>query len=85
MKNLLVPSNLKSISLCKTICKIAGKILINKFKFIMPKLISKEQASFIRGRSLLEHVLIAKEVFQKFRFSKALKCFVSFKIDMEQD
>ncbi|KAI0488458.1 hypothetical protein KFK09_028290 [Dendrobium nobile] len=42
-------------------------------------------ATFVKGRSLKDHVLIAQELFHKFRFSKASKGLVSIKLDMEQE
>ncbi|PKU83313.1 integrator complex subunit 11 [Dendrobium catenatum] len=78
------PSNYRPISLCKTVYKIAANVLVNRLTSIIPKIISKEQAAFIPGRSLYDHALLAQEVFHKFRYSKAIKGLVSFKIDIEQ-
>ncbi|KAI0503826.1 hypothetical protein KFK09_014769 [Dendrobium nobile] len=43
-----------------------------------------EQVAFMKGRSLSNHVLVAQEVFHKFRHSNSSKGMVSFKIDIEQ-
>ncbi|XP_028556655.1 uncharacterized protein LOC114581195 [Dendrobium catenatum] len=80
----MTPSNFRPISLCKTIYKLVAKILLNRMVNLLPKVISENQSAFIKGRSLTYNVLIAQEIFHKFRFSKSLKGLVSFKIDMEQ-
>ncbi|PKU68488.1 Putative ribonuclease H protein [Dendrobium catenatum] len=74
----------RPISLCNTVYKIATKILLNRMEGIIPKLISLEQAAFLKGRSLQDHILIANELIHKFRFSKAYKGLVSIKLDMKQ-
>ncbi|KAL0904527.1 hypothetical protein M5K25_026651 [Dendrobium thyrsiflorum] len=78
------PSNYRTISLCKTIYKLVEKILLNRMVSIIPKLISPNQAAFIKGHSLSDHILIAQEIFHKFRYSKASKGLVSFKVDVEK-
>ncbi|KAI0530979.1 hypothetical protein KFK09_000528 [Dendrobium nobile] len=74
----------RPISLCNTLYKIAAKVLFNRMAGIIPKLISREQAAFLSGRSLNDQVILAQEIFHKFRYSKSNKGLVSFKIDMEQ-
>ncbi|XP_020671746.1 uncharacterized protein LOC110091838 [Dendrobium catenatum] len=51
---------------------------------IMPRIISEEQAAFVRGRSISDHLLLAQEVFNKLRFSKSCNGFLEIKVDMEQ-
>ncbi|XP_020684615.2 uncharacterized protein LOC110101165 [Dendrobium catenatum] len=72
------------ISLCNTIYKIASKVILNRMKAIIQKIITVEQAAFDKGRSLQDHALIAQELFHKFRISKDSKGLVSIKLDMEQ-
>ncbi|KAI0499526.1 hypothetical protein KFK09_017730 [Dendrobium nobile] len=61
-------------------------VLISKIKLekIIHKLISVDQAAFIKGRSLSDHVLVAQEIFNKFRWSKAKGGLLAIKLDMEQ-
>ncbi|PKU68359.1 putative mitochondrial protein [Dendrobium catenatum] len=76
--------NYRPISLCNTVYKVIGKVLLNRLYEVIPKLISIEQAAFIKGRSIQEHILIARELFHKFKHSRAAKGLVSIKLDMEQ-
>ncbi|XP_028557267.1 uncharacterized protein LOC114581389 [Dendrobium catenatum] len=82
--NPLLPSNYKHISLCNSVYKVAAKVILNRLLQVIPLLISDEQAAFIKGRSVSDHVLMAQEMFHKFRYSKAPKGMVSYKIAMEQ-
>ncbi|KAI0516092.1 hypothetical protein KFK09_008764 [Dendrobium nobile] len=74
----------KPISLCLTIYKLIAKMLLNRLEKVFQKIISVDQEAFVRGRSLSEHVLLAQEVFNKFRWSKARSGMFAIKLDMEQ-
>ncbi|KAI0488576.1 hypothetical protein KFK09_028414 [Dendrobium nobile] len=79
-----IPSAYHPISLCNSIYKIVAKILLNRMVEIMPRIISEEQAAFVKGRSISDHLLLAQEVFNKLRFSKVFNGFLAIKVDMEQ-
>ncbi|KAI0515992.1 hypothetical protein KFK09_008663 [Dendrobium nobile] len=84
VKNPLVPSNYRPISLCHTNYKIVAAMLVNRLKKCISKMISEEQMAFIPGRSISEHCLLVQEVFHKFKFSKNKKGLIAIKLDMEQ-
>jgi hypothetical protein len=48
-------------SLVQNIYKIIAKILANKLKMVLEKLISKSHNAFIRGRQVLDPILISNE------------------------
>ncbi|KAI0519619.1 hypothetical protein KFK09_007073 [Dendrobium nobile] len=79
------PSAYRPISLCNTIYKIAAKVLLNRMLGIIPKIISEEQAAFVRGRAISDHLLLAQEAFNKMRLSKACNGFLAIKVGMEQE
>ncbi|KAI0496442.1 hypothetical protein KFK09_022759 [Dendrobium nobile] len=59
-------------------------MLLNRLEKVIHKLISVDQAAFVRGRSLSDHVLVAQEVYNKFRWSKSKGGLLAIKLDMEQ-
>ncbi|VFQ92434.1 unnamed protein product [Cuscuta campestris] len=51
----------RPISLSTFMSKINTKLLANRLKTLLPKIISEEQAAFQKGKSCDDHILLAKE------------------------
>lgn len=59
------------------------KILVNKLKPLMDKLVSPFQNVFIQGRSIIDNILLAHEIFDSFKKKKGRKKgYGALKIDM---
>jgi hypothetical protein len=48
----------RPISLCNTIYKVVSKIMVERLKDYIPKLVSPFQAGFVPGRNIHENILL---------------------------
>ena len=74
--------DLRPISLVGGLYKILSKVLANRIKRIMDKVISKSQNAFVEGRQILDAVLIANELMDSSLRRK--KCGLVCKLDFEK-
>jgi len=81
-QNPLGVDDYRPISLVGCIYKIISKILTNRPKSVLPKIIDCSQFVFIKGRGLLESILVANEVVEECRFKK--KRLTIVKVDYEK-
>jgi len=55
-------SDMRPISLSNFVNKILSRIIHDRLEDMLPKLISSNQSGFIKGRSIIENVLLAQEM-----------------------
>ena len=53
---------LRTIACCNVLYKVVSKILANTLKLLLPRIITENQSVFVRGRLLMENVLLASEL-----------------------
>lgn len=66
----LIPKKLDSLEMkdyrpiacCNVLYKVVSKILANRLKLLLPRIILDNQSAFVQGRLLMENVLLASEL-----------------------
>ena len=64
-------THFKPSFLCNVIYKIVSKILANRLKAMLPRIISESQSAFVRNKHISNDILIA------YKFIHALRCQIS--------
>uniref|UniRef100_A0A251U4I0 Putative RNA-directed DNA polymerase, eukaryota, Reverse transcriptase zinc-binding domain protein n=1 Tax=Helianthus annuus TaxID=4232 RepID=A0A251U4I0_HELAN len=82
VKDPLMPSDYRPISLVGCINKVISKVLVNRLKSVIGKLISEEQSAFIAGRSITDGPLILNELLAWMKYGK--KTAMIFKVDIQK-
>ncbi|XP_052112461.1 uncharacterized protein LOC127744218 [Arachis duranensis] len=75
---------LRPISLCNVSYKVVTKILANRLRSVMNKLVRPNQCSFIPGRQSADNIIITQEVIHSMRNKKGGKGWMAIKIDLEK-
>lgn len=60
-------SQFRPISLCNVSYKIITKVMVNRLRKILPRLIGPTQGSFLPGRYISDNVVIVQEVVHSMR------------------
>jgi hypothetical protein len=74
----------RPISLCNISYKIISKILANRLKKVLPKIISPLQSAFVPNRNIQDNSILAHELIHTFKNKKGKKGFMFLKMDMEK-
>ncbi|XP_030958826.1 uncharacterized protein LOC115980745 [Quercus lobata] len=74
----------RPISLCNIVYKIVSKILVQRIKPLLPRLISPMQAAFLEGRRGSDNVIIAQELIYSLGKRRGKEGYMVVKIDLEK-
>lgn len=78
-------SDYRPISLRNVIYKIISKVLVNRLKAVMGRIISEEQSAFIQGRLIGDNILIAYKILHSMYHNRnGTKNHVAIKLDMSK-
>jgi hypothetical protein len=74
----------KPISLCNIVYKIISKILANRLKALLPKIIFPLQSAFVPKRNIQDNTILAHELLLTFKAKRGKSGFMFLKMDMEK-
>ena len=74
----------RPISLCNVCYKIIAKILANRVKPLLNKIISPLQGAFSPGRFINDNIMLAHEIMHSFKKKKGKTGYMAVKLDMEK-
>ena len=74
----------RPISLCNVLYKIISKLLANRLKRVLYKIVSPWQTEFVPERIIQENTFIAQEIMYEMRKKKGKSPWMGLKIDMEK-
>jgi len=77
-------AHFRPISLCNSFYKIISKILVNRMRPLLAKIIDPVQSAFVPKRSIHDNILLTHEIMNKFKHMKGKKAWVALKLDMEK-
>ena len=77
-------NNYRPISLCNSVDKIVSKILVERIRPYLNKLVSPIQSAFVPGRKGIDNVLVAQELFYAVDGKKGKEGYMAIKVDLEK-
>ena len=77
-------NHFRPISLCNMVYKIITKVIANRMKSIMGKIISPMQSSFVPGRHIIDNIVITQEVIHSMERMKGNDRYMAIKVDLEK-
>jgi DUF1009 family protein len=75
-------SDFRPISLVGCLYKVLAKVLANRLRAVISKIISKTQSAFVKGRQILDGIMIANEMVDDAKRNN--KDLILFKLDFEK-
>lgn len=74
----------RPISLCNVIYKIISKLLVNKIRPLLHKIIFPCQSTFVPNRWIVENQVIVQEILHSFKTGKVKTGLMAIKIDLQK-
>lgn len=77
-------SQFRPISLCTTIYKVLAKIVVSKLKPLLPKIVHRNQASYVPGKNISYNIIIAQEILHRYNKASGRQGYFAWKIDLSK-
>lgn len=75
-------SQFRPISLCTVPLKVVTKLMVDRIRPLLNRLVSKNQSSFVPGRNTTDNIIVVQEALHTMRTMKRKKGVVAIKIDL---
>ena len=79
-----VITEFRPINLCSVMYKVTTKIIVNRMTNLMKYVVSPNQVSFIKGRSITDNIIIAQECVHSMNNCKTKAGWMTIKVDLEK-
>ncbi|KAL8110069.1 hypothetical protein AgCh_025974 [Apium graveolens] len=76
-------SDFRPISCCNTLYKCISKMVASRLSLILPSIIHKSQATFVKGRQISDNILVAQEILHGYS-NQSGPPRVTFKMDLHK-
>ena len=77
-------SDFRPISLCNVIYKLVSKVLANRLKSFLDKIVAVNQSAFDPGRLITDNILVAFELFHHMKNLQNVEGNMALKLDMSK-
>ncbi|WOL07964.1 hypothetical protein Cni_G16714 [Canna indica] len=74
----------RPIALCNILYKILAKVILNRIRPVLEKVISSAQSAFMPNRLIQDNIFVVAEVVNSIHGSKAMKPYILVKIDLQK-
>ncbi|XP_062028881.1 uncharacterized protein LOC133744867 [Rosa rugosa] len=75
----------RPIALCNVICRISSKVVANRLKCWLPKIVSPLQSAYVPGRLISDNTLVATDFMHKLKYQEAGFFFLKLDISKAYD
>lgn len=77
-------NSLRPITLCNVIYEVLTKVIVNRIRPLLKRIVGPSQASFIPGRQTSDNIIITQEIIHTLEKKGAKEGGIIFKIDLEK-
>ncbi|XP_031248848.1 uncharacterized protein LOC116106632 [Pistacia vera] len=70
-------TDFRPISCCNVLCKCISKVIVNRFKVVLPDIIGVSQSAFVSGRRISDYILLTQKLLRNYHLGELHSFFKS--------